>query len=103
DSALLIPKAAVVYEGGERYVFAVVDGRAARRKLALGFEGIDHLEALSGFEAGTPIIVRGQNGLRDGTTVRMVNRAVAPAAEAESAKATAVATPTSPAASASGT
>jgi membrane fusion protein, multidrug efflux system len=73
DSALLIPKGAIVYEGGERYVFAVVDGKAAKRKLDLGFEGIDHLEALSGFEPGTPIVVRGQNGLKDGAAVHLVN------------------------------
>jgi membrane fusion protein, multidrug efflux system len=74
DSALLIPKGAVVYEGGDRYVFAVVENRAVKRKLDLGFEGIEHLEALSGFEPGTPIVVRGQNGLKDGATVRSVNR-----------------------------
>lgn len=96
DSALLIPKGAIVYEGGERYVFAVVDGRATRQKLALGFEGINHLEALSGFEPGTPIVVRGQNGLKDGALVRLVNPTpVAPIATtaAEATKAAPAATP----------
>lgn len=73
DSALLIPKGAIVYEGGDRYVFTIVDNKAAKRKLAVGFEGLTHLEALTGFDPGTPVITRGQNGLKEGAAVRVVN------------------------------
>jgi membrane fusion protein, multidrug efflux system len=73
DSALLIPKRAVVYEGGERYVFTVVNGQAVKRKLVVGYEDPQHIEAVSGFEVGTPIIVLGHNGLKDRAAVRIVN------------------------------
>jgi membrane fusion protein (multidrug efflux system) len=73
DSAMLIPKRAVVYEGGERYVFTVVKDRAVKRKLVAGYEDPQNIEALSGFEVGSIVIVLGQSGLKDGAMVRVVN------------------------------
>jgi membrane fusion protein (multidrug efflux system) len=73
SNAVLIPKRAVVYEGGERYVFTVVNNRAVKQRLSAGFEDPNNVEALSGFEVGTPVIVLGQSGLKDGSLVRSVN------------------------------
>jgi membrane fusion protein (multidrug efflux system) len=72
-NAVLIPKRAVIYEGGERYVYAVVNDRAVKKKLTVGFEDPNNVEALAGFEVGTPVIVLGQSGLKDGSLVRSVN------------------------------
>ncbi len=72
-AAVLVPKRAVIYEGGERYVFTVVNDRAVKRKLAAGYEDPDNIEAVSGFEPGAPVIVLGQSGLKDGSLVRSVN------------------------------
>lgn len=83
-NAVLIPKRAVIYEGGERYVFAVVNDRAVKKKLTVGFEDPNNVEALAGFEVGTPVIVLGQSGLKDGSLVRSVN--VGPAAAPVAAK-----------------
>jgi membrane fusion protein (multidrug efflux system) len=71
--AVLIPKRAVVYEAGERYAFVVVDGVAEKRRLVAGYEDPDAVEALSGFEPGTRVIVLGHNGLKDGAKVRDVS------------------------------
>lgn len=73
QSALLIPKRAVVYEGGERYVFSVANDRATKRKVQVGYEDPQNIEVLAGFEVGTPVIVLGHNGLKDGAAVRPVN------------------------------
>ena len=80
--AVLIPKRAVVYEGGERYVFTVVKDRAVKKKLTAGFEDPNNVQALSGFEVGTPVIVLGQSGLKEGSLVRSVNTGTGPAAPA---------------------
>lgn len=72
EQALLIPKRALVYEGGERFVFTITNDRAVKRKLSGGFEDPDHVEATSGFEVGASVIVLGQNGLKDGSPVRVV-------------------------------
>jgi len=77
DQAVLIPKRAVVYEGGERYIFTVKNDVATKRKLQIGFEDPQHVEAVAGIEPGTEVIVVGQNGLKDGAQVRSVN-ALAP-------------------------
>jgi membrane fusion protein (multidrug efflux system) len=76
DDAVLIPKRAVVYEGGERYVFIVVNNRAVKRKLVAGFEDPQNIEAKSGIEVGAEVIVLGHNGLKDGAPVRAVNALV---------------------------
>lgn len=80
---VLLPKEAIVYEGGERYVFTVEEDKAAKRLLDAGYENSSVIEALSEIEAGTAIIVLGQNGLKDGTAVRVVNRSVPTVTEAE--------------------
>jgi membrane fusion protein (multidrug efflux system) len=79
-NAVLIPKRAVIYEGGERYVFAVANDRAVKKKLTVGFEDPNNVEALAGFDVGTPVIVLGQSGLKDGSLVRSVNAGPAAAA-----------------------
>ena len=72
-SAVLIPKRAVVYEGGERYVFTVANDLASKRKLVAGFEDPQNIEAVSGIEPGAEVIVVGHSGLKDGASVRSVN------------------------------
>jgi membrane fusion protein (multidrug efflux system) len=88
--AVLIPKRAVVYEGGERFVFTVANDKAVKRKLVAGYEDPDHVEAVSGLDVGTTVIVLGQNGLKDGASVRAVN---APAAAKTDAVAQSEGTP----------
>ena len=92
DSAVLIPKRAVVYEGGERYVFTIVEGKASKRKLVPGYEDPINIEAVSGFAAGMPVIVLGHGGLKDGAAVRPVN-ALAPIPEAPADGPPAIAAP----------
>lgn len=72
EQAVLVPKEAIVYDGGEQYLFAVRDTVAQRILLEPGYENIASVEALSGIEAGERIITVGQNGLKDGARVRVV-------------------------------
>lgn len=96
DSAVLIPKRAVVYEGGERYVFIAAKDRANKRKLVGGFEDPQNVEALSGIQVGEQVIVLGHSGLKDGAPVRAVN-ALTPIPQAPPAIAPKAAETTSPA------
>lgn len=76
--AVLVPKRAVIFEGGERYVYTVVNDRAVKKKLTIGYEDPNHVESIGGsLEVGTPVIVLGQSGLKDGSLVRSVNAAPA--------------------------
>ena len=73
EQAVLIPKQAVVYDGGDKFVFAVDDTAAVRIELQAGFEDADHIESLTEIEPGDQIIIVGQNGLKDKARVRVVN------------------------------
>jgi len=73
QEAVLIPKQAVVYDGGDKFVFAVRDTIAEKVQLVQGFENADFIEALADIDPGTPIIIVGQNGLKDQARVRVIN------------------------------
>ena len=75
EDAVLVPKEAVVYEGGERYVFIVRDETASKVLVDGGLEDSLNVEVLSMIDAGVPVIVRGQSGLKDQSRVRIIKRA----------------------------
>jgi len=72
QDAVLIPKRAVVYEGGERYAFTVADGVASKVRLDVGYEEGEFVQVLSRVFSGDAIVVLGQNALKDQATVRIV-------------------------------
>lgn len=84
ETAVLVPKRAIVYEGGERYVFVVADGVAKKVRLAAGYEEGDFVEVLEQVAAGDSVVVLGQNGLKDQSAVRIVetSKAAGPTATA---------------------
>ncbi len=69
----LIPRGAVVRELQKAFIFVYRDGQAERRLVTLGIEEGDQVEALSGVAAGEQIIVAGQGGLEDGSTVKQLD------------------------------
>ena len=71
--AVLLPKQAVVYDGGDRYIFVVEDSTASRVRLDAGYENSRFIEALSGIAGDIPVIVVGQAGLKDKARVKVVN------------------------------
>ena len=73
EAALLVPKRAVVYDGGNKFLFTVRDDKAVRLPLEAGFESPDTIEVRSGLEEGDPVIVLGQSGLKDDSPVKIVN------------------------------
>lgn len=73
DEATLIPKRAVVYEGGDRFLFLVNDGTAEKIRLTAGYEEGEYVEALEAVKPGASVVVLGQNSLKDQAKVRVVN------------------------------
>ncbi len=80
---ILLPKEALVYEGGDRYIFTVEENKATKRLLDAGYENASIIEARSEIEEGMAIIVLGQNGLKNGTLIRIVNDSIPTVTEAE--------------------
>jgi RND family efflux transporter MFP subunit len=72
-SAVAVPQVAVRYEGDDRtpYVYAVSNGRIARRRVAVGISDDDQarVEISSGVTAGDTVVVGPIEGLADRTPV----------------------------------
>jgi membrane fusion protein, multidrug efflux system len=71
-NATLLPKDAIIYENGLPYAFTVEDTIARKHRLTLGYSDSRNFEILDGVKSGDQVIVVGQNGLRDRSTVRIV-------------------------------
>ena len=69
----LIPKAALIYENERTYFFYAVNDSAKKVELHKGFEDAEKVEVLNDLPIGSQIIVLGQNGLKDGSKVRVIN------------------------------
>jgi len=72
EGVLIIPKQAILYSRGQKQVFTVKEDVAHLTEIETGLEDETRVEALSGVRAGDPIIVVGQNTIRDGAKVRVV-------------------------------
>lgn len=67
--ALLVPKEAVVAQGGENVVFQVIDGRARRQPVQAGVADGRNIEIVSGLAEGAEVVVS-PAGQVDGIMVR---------------------------------
>jgi multidrug efflux pump subunit AcrA (membrane-fusion protein) len=77
NDALVIPVAALFINPETRtnYVFVVgKDGRAHRRRIAIGIRDQTRAQALSGLDAGETVITSGGYALADGLTVRTTTK-----------------------------
>jgi membrane fusion protein, multidrug efflux system len=73
ETAVLVPKKAIVYDDGFPHVFVVSDSTAKRVRLDIGFEDSNNLEVLDGMKQGDRIVVVGQNGLKDDAKIRVID------------------------------
>lgn len=72
DNAVLAPRDAIVFEDTETSAYVVVDGRAQRRSLRLGYSEGELVEVIEGLAAGETVVTTGQTTLSDGTAVERV-------------------------------
>ncbi len=72
QDALTIPKSALSLESLGDTVYVVDGDVAARRAIELGYEEADTVEVASGLEESDHVIVVGQDGLSDGTPIRIL-------------------------------
>ena len=72
--ALLVPRVALVDDESERAVFIVEDGVAKRLAVQTGYPSGEHIEVVEGLGEDASVIVIGQAGLKDGSTVEVIER-----------------------------
>jgi HlyD family secretion protein len=70
--ALTVPKEAVLKSEGKEFVFTVEGNQAFRKPVVTGIEREDLIEIVEGVKDGDKIVVRGQESLRDRSTIRVV-------------------------------
>lgn len=85
-NALTVPRSAVVTEDGESAVYVVQAGVAHRVPVTLGYIDGERVEVLRGLANGDSVVTLGQNSLKDGTKVAVVNTSAPKAAAAQPAK-----------------
>jgi membrane fusion protein (multidrug efflux system) len=72
-SALCVPYDAVlVRPNGDKIVFTVIDSTAHGNKVATGIETNSSIEIAAGLNAGDKVIVMGQDNLKDGAIVKVM-------------------------------
>lgn len=71
DNAITIPEQAIVPLGNERFVFAVVDGKAVKTAITLGQRGPGWVEVSDGLAPDAVVVTAGQLKIRDGTPVEV--------------------------------
>jgi len=69
QKSLTIPSNAILSEQGEKFVYKMVDGKAARTKIIVGAENGEFVEILNGVLLDDLIITEGKAGIYDGAVV----------------------------------
>ncbi len=70
--ALLVPKEAIVQQGNNQIVFVADNGHAVATPVQTGMTNSTSVEITSGLAPGAQVVVIGQNGLRDGAPIQVV-------------------------------
>lgn len=73
-NALMVPEEAIVPEGGEFYVYKVVDGQARRAAVKIGVRRGARVEVVEGLKPGDQVVTAGMRLSRDGQPVKPIDR-----------------------------
>jgi RND family efflux transporter MFP subunit len=69
---ITLPRTAVLVDGATPRVFVIEDGRATERGVVLGYSRGDEVQIESGIAPGDTVVVVGQDNLRPGARVRLM-------------------------------
>jgi membrane fusion protein, multidrug efflux system len=76
---LVVPEESLFPLGDDKYVYKVVDGKAARQKIEIGQRREGRVEVVNGLVAEDVVVTAGAIKLREGVPVTIANSAPAPA------------------------
>ncbi len=70
---LMVPRYAILSSpDGSKSIFLMEGNRAVRKTVATGYEQDQYVEVLEGVSEGDQVIVKGQEMIKDGSTVRVI-------------------------------
>ena len=70
--ALIIPREAILEAGSEMSVFVVEGKQAVRRSISVGYEQDRMVEVLKGLNERDQVVIKGQQLIKDGSTIRII-------------------------------
>lgn len=79
--ALVVPRNALLEDGGAPAVYVIRDNKAQRTTLKLGYDDAGWIEVREGLKEGDAVVVAGKAALREGSAVQVLG--AKPAAKAE--------------------
>lgn len=74
QSALAVPKEAVVVIGEARYVFVIEKGRAVQKQVELGETNDTHFRVVSGLNPEDQVVVSGPSLLKNGDKIKVIDK-----------------------------
>ena len=69
---LLIPREAILEAGSEMFVFVAEENKARRKPVTIGYEQEQMVEVLQGLKEGDQVVIKGQQMIKEGSSVRVV-------------------------------
>jgi hypothetical protein len=72
DERLTLPRTAVLVDGAAPRVYAVTGGRAQEREVTLGVSQAERVEIRGGVSPGDTVVIVGQDNLRPGAAVNLI-------------------------------
>ena len=72
--ALVVPRTALLEDGGVPAVYVVRDGKALRAELKLGYDDAGWIEVRDGLKQGDEVVVAGKAALREGSAVQVIGK-----------------------------
>jgi membrane fusion protein (multidrug efflux system) len=72
EAAIFVPEEAIMPIGQDKFVFKVVDGKAAMTKVTIGERLLGRAEIREGLAAGDTVVTAGQLKIRDGADVTVM-------------------------------
>lgn len=71
--ALIVPRAAIIQQGADSFVYIVENKRASLRKIAVGLTNEGFAEITSGLDAGQKVVIQGNRSLRQDDEVQVLS------------------------------
>lgn len=74
ENCLVVPLSSIIEEEGRKYVFVVNGDKAVKTEVAAGIYNDKEIQIIDGITADDVIIVKGQDFLKDGSTIMISNK-----------------------------
>ncbi len=72
ENALLVPSISIIEERGKNFLYTVVDGKAQRQSVTVGFIMSDQTEIIDGIDATDDVVFKGQRNLNNDVKVEVL-------------------------------